>query len=120
MWLWTLWFPVSLNLRRLPKKTVLALLLMLKKQTVLICHLIFLKCWQLINRFKIWDGLGLVVQAYQKRAPYVIDWLTTLGRYLGRKIMVRLVKGAYWDSEIKHAPRSRSIGLSGLYKKTFN
>jgi len=56
-----------------------------------------------------WDGLGLVVQAYQKRAPYVIDWLTTLGRYLGRKFMVRLVKGAYWDSEIKHA---QEAGLS--------
>ncbi|MDG1707760.1 MAG: bifunctional proline dehydrogenase/L-glutamate gamma-semialdehyde dehydrogenase PutA, partial [Emcibacteraceae bacterium] len=50
-----------------------------------------------------WDGLGLVVQAYQKRAPFVIDWLTSLGRELGRKFMVRLVKGAYWDSEIKHA-----------------
>ena len=50
-----------------------------------------------------WDGLGLVVQAYQKRAPYVIDWLTALGRELNRKFMVRLVKGAYWDSEIKHA-----------------
>lgn len=56
-----------------------------------------------------WDGLGLVVQAYQKRAPYVIDWLTTLGRDLGRKFMVRLVKGAYWDSEIKHA---QEAGLS--------
>lgn len=56
-----------------------------------------------------WDGLGLVVQAYQKRAPYVIDWLTTLGRDIGRKFMVRLVKGAYWDSEIKHA---QEAGLS--------
>lgn len=50
-----------------------------------------------------WDGLGLVVQAYQKRAPYVIDWLVRLGRECGRKFMIRLVKGAYWDSEIKHA-----------------
>ena len=56
-----------------------------------------------------WDGLGIVVQAYQKRAPYVLDWLTKLGRELGRKFMVRLVKGAYWDSEIKHA---QEMGLS--------
>jgi len=50
-----------------------------------------------------WNGLGLVVQAYQKRAPHVVDWLTCLARETGRKFMVRLVKGAYWDSEIKHA-----------------
>jgi RHH-type proline utilization regulon transcriptional repressor/proline dehydrogenase/delta 1-pyrroline-5-carboxylate dehydrogenase len=50
-----------------------------------------------------WDGLGIVVQAYQKRAPYVLDWLVTLARQESRKFMVRLVKGAYWDSEIKHA-----------------
>ncbi len=50
-----------------------------------------------------WDGLGIVVQAYQKRAPYVLDWLFALGREVGRKFMVRLVKGAYWDTEIKHA-----------------
>ncbi|MBT5187504.1 MAG: bifunctional proline dehydrogenase/L-glutamate gamma-semialdehyde dehydrogenase PutA [Kordiimonadaceae bacterium] len=56
-----------------------------------------------------WDGLGLVVQAYQKRAPYVIDWLKSLGHELGRKFMVRLVKGAYWDSEIKHA---QEMGLA--------
>ncbi|WP_262690274.1 bifunctional proline dehydrogenase/L-glutamate gamma-semialdehyde dehydrogenase PutA [Kordiimonas aestuarii] len=49
-----------------------------------------------------WEGLGLAVQAYQKRAPYVIDWLVHLGRENGRKFAVRLVKGAYWDTEIKH------------------
>ncbi len=58
---------------------------------------------------KDWDGLGIVVQAYQKRAPYVIDWLKALGHELGRKFMVRLVKGAYWDSEIKHA---QEMGLA--------
>ncbi|MFQ5347031.1 MAG: bifunctional proline dehydrogenase/L-glutamate gamma-semialdehyde dehydrogenase PutA [Rhodothalassiaceae bacterium] len=50
-----------------------------------------------------WDGLGLAVQAYQKRAPHVIDWLAALARETGRRIPVRLVKGAYWDSEIKQA-----------------
>ncbi|MFT5481662.1 MAG: RHH-type proline utilization regulon transcriptional repressor/proline dehydrogenase [Halieaceae bacterium] len=48
-----------------------------------------------------WEGFGLAVQAYQKRAPFVIDWAVALARRVGRKIMVRLVKGAYWDSEIK-------------------
>jgi RHH-type proline utilization regulon transcriptional repressor/proline dehydrogenase/delta 1-pyrroline-5-carboxylate dehydrogenase len=50
-----------------------------------------------------WNGLGFVVQAYGKRAPFVIDWLIDLARRAGRRLMVRLVKGAYWDSEIKRA-----------------
>ncbi|MBO9602697.1 MAG: trifunctional transcriptional regulator/proline dehydrogenase/L-glutamate gamma-semialdehyde dehydrogenase [Novosphingobium sp.] len=50
-----------------------------------------------------WDGLGFVVQAYGKRCPFVIDWLIDLARRARRRIMVRLVKGAYWDAEIKRA-----------------
>lgn len=50
-----------------------------------------------------WDGFGVVVQAFTKRAAGVIDWLYTLSTKLDRKIMVRLVKGAYWDTEIKQA-----------------
>lgn len=50
-----------------------------------------------------WDGLGFVLQAYQKRAYYVVDWLVELAKSSQRKLMVRLVKGAYWDAEIKHA-----------------
>ena len=50
-----------------------------------------------------WDGFGLAVQTYQKRAPAVIDWLDDLARALDRRFMVRLVKGAYWDTEIKRA-----------------
>ena len=50
-----------------------------------------------------WDGFGVVVQAYSKRAGAVLDWLYGLAGELDRKIMVRLVKGAYWDAEIKHA-----------------
>jgi len=59
-----------------------------------------------------WAGLGLAVQAYQKRAPYVIHWLEELAQNAyetegaPRPIMIRLVKGAYWDSEIKHAQQS--------------
>ncbi len=58
-----------------------------------------------------WDGFGVVVQAYGKRAAYVIDWLYELAERLDRKIMVRLVKGAYWDTEIK---RAQVLGLDGF------
>ena len=50
-----------------------------------------------------WDGFGLAVQAYQKRAPAVIDWVVEAARATGRRLMVRLVKGAYWDAEVKRA-----------------
>ncbi|PLW69645.1 bifunctional proline dehydrogenase/L-glutamate gamma-semialdehyde dehydrogenase PutA [Pseudohalioglobus lutimaris] len=55
-----------------------------------------------------WQGLGLVLQTYQKRAPYVVDWLVELARETGRRIPVRLVKGAYWDAEIK---RAQELGM---------
>ncbi|OHU89264.1 MULTISPECIES: bifunctional proline dehydrogenase/L-glutamate gamma-semialdehyde dehydrogenase PutA [Pseudoalteromonas] len=48
-----------------------------------------------------WQGFGLAVQAYQKRAIFVVEWLADLARRVGRRLMVRLVKGAYWDTEIK-------------------
>ncbi len=50
-----------------------------------------------------WDGLGLAVQAYQKRALPLVDWIAALGRRTGHRIPTRLVKGAYWDTEIKLA-----------------
>jgi RHH-type proline utilization regulon transcriptional repressor/proline dehydrogenase/delta 1-pyrroline-5-carboxylate dehydrogenase len=50
-----------------------------------------------------WDGFGLAVQAYQKRAPQVIDWIIAAAQALDARVMVRLVKGAYWDTEIKRA-----------------
>ncbi|MGO4353540.1 trifunctional transcriptional regulator/proline dehydrogenase/L-glutamate gamma-semialdehyde dehydrogenase [Rhizobium sp. RAF36] len=50
-----------------------------------------------------WNGLGFVVQAYGKRCPFVLDYIIDLARRSGRRMMVRLVKGAYWDAEIKRA-----------------
>lgn len=50
-----------------------------------------------------WEGFGIAVQAYQKRGIFVIEWLRALTRRVGRRMMVRLVKGAYWDTEIKLA-----------------
>jgi len=58
---------------------------------------------------KNWDGFGVVVQAFGRRASRVLDWLYALAEKLDRKIMVRLVKGAYWDTEIK---RAQVLGLS--------
>ena len=58
-----------------------------------------------------WDGFGVVVQAYGPRAPFVIDFLHNLAKSLEQRIMIRLVKGAYWDTEIK---RAQVLGLSGF------
>jgi RHH-type transcriptional regulator, proline utilization regulon repressor / proline dehydrogenase / delta 1-pyrroline-5-carboxylate dehydrogenase len=66
-----------------------------------------------------WNGLGIVVQAYSKRTPFVIDWLIETARATGRRWYVRLVKGAYWDAEVK---RAQELGLSGypLYTRKPN
>jgi RHH-type proline utilization regulon transcriptional repressor/proline dehydrogenase/delta 1-pyrroline-5-carboxylate dehydrogenase len=58
-----------------------------------------------------WNGLGFVIQAYGKRCSAVVDWLIDLARRSGRRLMIRLVKGAYWDSEIK---RAQVDGLDGF------
>ncbi len=58
-----------------------------------------------------WNGLGLAVQAYGKRCPFIVDWLIDLGRRSRRRLMIRLVKGAYWDAEIK---RAQVDGLDGF------
>ncbi len=57
-----------------------------------------------------WNGIGFVIQAYQKRCPYVIDYVVDLARRSRHRLMIRLVKGAYWDSEIK---RAQVEGLEG-------
>jgi RHH-type proline utilization regulon transcriptional repressor/proline dehydrogenase/delta 1-pyrroline-5-carboxylate dehydrogenase len=57
-----------------------------------------------------WDGFGLAIQAYGKRALAVIEWAANLAERLDRRFMIRLVKGAYWDTEVK---RAQERGLSG-------
>jgi len=64
-----------------------------------------------------WDGFGIVVQAYQKRAPFVIDYIAHKARQLGRRIPVRLVKGAYWDSEVKRAQVDGQAGYPVFTRK---
>ncbi|HEX2531273.1 MAG TPA: trifunctional transcriptional regulator/proline dehydrogenase/L-glutamate gamma-semialdehyde dehydrogenase [Burkholderiaceae bacterium] len=65
------------------------------------------------------DGIGFVVQAYQKRCPFVIDYLAELARRNGRRLMIRLVKGAYWDTEIKRAQVDGMPGYPVYTRKTY-
>ncbi|MDE1960628.1 MAG: bifunctional proline dehydrogenase/L-glutamate gamma-semialdehyde dehydrogenase PutA, partial [Xanthomonadaceae bacterium] len=64
-----------------------------------------------------WNGYGLAVQAYLKRAPFVIDWLAEKARKAGRRFCVRLVKGAYWDSEVKRAQEGGHAGYPVYTRK---
>ncbi len=64
-----------------------------------------------------WNGFGLAVQAYQKRCPFVIDWLAETARNANRRWCVRLVKGAYWDSEIKRAQEGGFVGYPVFTRK---
>jgi RHH-type proline utilization regulon transcriptional repressor/proline dehydrogenase/delta 1-pyrroline-5-carboxylate dehydrogenase len=64
-----------------------------------------------------YQGFGLAVQAYQKRAPFVIDWLAEQAQKVGRRFCVRLVKGAYWDSEIKRAQEGGHAGYPVYTRK---
>lgn len=63
------------------------------------------------ERLQGWDGFGIVVQAFGQRASHVLNWLYATATRLDRRIMVRLVKGAYWDAEIK---RAQTLGLEGF------
>jgi RHH-type proline utilization regulon transcriptional repressor/proline dehydrogenase/delta 1-pyrroline-5-carboxylate dehydrogenase len=64
-----------------------------------------------------WQGFGLAVQAYQKRAPFVIDWLAEQAKKNGQRWCVRLVKGAYWDSEVKRAQEGGHQGYPVYTRK---
>lgn len=65
------------------------------------------------------NGLGFVAQAYQKRSPALIDYLVDLARRSGRRLMVRLVKGAYWDAEIKRAQVDGQSGYPVFTRKVY-
>jgi RHH-type proline utilization regulon transcriptional repressor/proline dehydrogenase/delta 1-pyrroline-5-carboxylate dehydrogenase len=70
------------------------------------------------NAFAGWDGFGLAVQAYQKRAHRVIRYLMATARKANKKLQIRLVKGAYWDSEIKHAQEQGDHDYPVFTRKT--
>ena len=95
--------PAALELARQAKARGLGFTLDAEESDRLELSLDILEALALDGSLAGWDGLGLAVQAYQKRASAVIDWLAELSRRAGRRFMVRLVKGAYWDTEIKLA-----------------
>jgi RHH-type transcriptional regulator, proline utilization regulon repressor / proline dehydrogenase / delta 1-pyrroline-5-carboxylate dehydrogenase len=66
-----------------------------------------------------WNGFGLAVQSYQKRAFCVLDWVAALARSKQRRIMVRLIKGAYWDSEIKKSQMQGLVEYPVFTRKVF-
>jgi len=66
-----------------------------------------------------WNGIGFVIQAYQKRCPYVVDFLIELATRSGHRLMIRLVKGAYWDSEIKLAQINGLEGYPVYTRKAY-
>jgi len=66
-----------------------------------------------------WNGIGFVVQAYLKRCPYVIDHVIDLARRSGHRLMIRLVKGAYWDVEIKRAQIEGHDGYPVYTRKVY-
>ena len=74
-----------------------------EEQDRLVLSLKVIKAVFCADELRGWNGFGVVVQAYGKRAAHVLDWLYEMATAVDAKLMVRLVKGAYWDSEMKHA-----------------
>lgn len=95
--------PVVLGLARQAKTAGMGLNIDAEEQNRLVISLRVIEAVLSSPDLAGWDGFGVVVQAYGKRAGMVIDWLYALTERLDRRIMVRLVKGAYWDTEMKLA-----------------
>lgn len=93
--------PLVLDLARLAKKNGIGLTIDAEESQRLDLSLDIIEFISNHNDLKTWDGLGLVVQAYQKRAPLLLDYLIDMAQNHKRRLCIRLVKGAYWDSEIK-------------------
>lgn len=66
-----------------------------------------------------WNGFGMAIQSYQKRAFYLLDWVSALARGKNRRMMVRLIKGAYWDSEIKKSQMQGFADYPVFTRKVF-
>jgi RHH-type proline utilization regulon transcriptional repressor/proline dehydrogenase/delta 1-pyrroline-5-carboxylate dehydrogenase len=109
--------PMVLELARLAKQYNINLTIDAEESERLLLSLVFLEKLAGHQELAGWHGLGLAVQAYQKRAPWVIDWLSALAQRTQRRFMVRLVKGAYWDSEIKHAQENGYDGYPVFTRK---
>jgi len=103
--------PIVLNLAKKAKAAGMGLNIDAEEQDRLVLSLKVIEAVLSDSGLAGWDGFGVVVQAYGKRAGAVLDWLHALAVRLDRKVMVRLVKGAYWDTEMKLA---QVEGLEGF------
>lgn len=96
-------YPIVLKLARLARQYDIGLNIDAEEADRLEISLDLLERLCFEPDLKGWKGIGFVIQAYQKRCPFVIDYVIDLARRSGQRLMIRLVKGAYWDSEIKRA-----------------
>src|SRR5690606_9189705 len=96
-------YPLLLGLARLARQYDIALNIDAEEADRLELSLDLLERLCFEPELQGWQGLGFVIQAYQKRCPQVVDYLIDLARRSTRRLMIRLVKGAYWDTEIKRA-----------------
>jgi len=103
-------YPRLMDLARLAKEMDIGLCVDAEEADRLDISMDVIKAASADACLKGWDGFGLAVQAYQKRAAPLVDWLADIARRDKRRLMVRLVKGAYWDTEIK---RAQEMGESG-------
>lgn len=112
-------YPRVKELCLLAKKFDIGLTIDAEEADRLIPSLIILTELAKDSELKGWQGLGLALQAYQKRAFYVIDYLKTLAKKTGHRFMLRLVKGAYWDTEIKLAQEQGVEGYPVFTRKVY-
>jgi len=112
-------YPVVLRLCVLAKRYDIGLNIDAEEADRLEISLDLLERLSLEPQLQGWQGLGFVVQAYMKRCPFVIDYLIDLARRSQRRLMVRLVKGAYWDSEIKRAQVDGQDGYPVYTRKPY-
>lgn len=111
--------PMVLNLARLAKNYGIGLTIDAEETERLDLSMEIIEYISGHPDLKGWNGFGLAVQAYQKRAPHLIDHLINMAKRHERRLCIRLVKGAYWDSEIKRTQEKGLAGYSVFTRKVF-
>lgn len=111
--------PVLLELAQLAKQYNIAMTIDAEESERLELSLDVIERVFTDNSLDDWQGFGMAVQSYQKRAFYLLDWIAALARSKQRRMMVRLIKGAYWDSEIKKAQMQGLTEYPVFTRKSF-
>jgi RHH-type proline utilization regulon transcriptional repressor/proline dehydrogenase/delta 1-pyrroline-5-carboxylate dehydrogenase len=112
-------YPVLLNLTKLAKHYDIGLNIDAEEADRLEISLDLLERLCFDPALSGWNGIGFVIQSYQKRCPYVIDYIIDLAKRSRHRLMIRLVKGAYWDSEIKLAQVNGLEGYPVFTRKPY-